>query len=216
MDTENAKSMMSEKLCPKCNKVVIPKANIFGLERCPECKASLDQVAWVSAQPEKSTPAAESPLPDKKSSGRILGFAPIVSREGALKTIKDSAIALLVLAAIQSVIFAFIARRGLIDTFLMAVLALLLLWLKSRIVAILLLIYSLLEGLATLLSFAGVENMGGKNIWLAAVIVWASINAVEATFKLHGKFAKEEPVVNGSPVSTAKEPDGFSQTKLGR
>lgn len=198
---------MNEKLCPKCNQVVIPKSNFFGLERCPECKTSLDHVAWISAQSEAKTTSVANPPPlSGKSRGRLWGFDPITSRDGALKTIKEAAIGLLVLAGIQTVIFAFVMRSGLIDTFLLAVLALLLLWLKSRIIAILVLVYSIVEGFATLLSFAGVENLGGKNIWLAALIVWTAIKAVDATFKLHGKYAEPDVIAKAASVPTIDNP----------
>jgi hypothetical protein len=32
------------------------------------------------------------------------------------------------------------------------------------------------------------EQQAGKNIFLAVIMLWVGIRAVEATFKLHGKF----------------------------
>ena len=38
------------------------------------------------------------------------------------------------------------------------------------------------------------ENLGGgTNIFLAVIVLWAAIRAVEATFKLRGKFSAQSP-----------------------
>jgi hypothetical protein len=127
-------------------------------------------------------------------------FDPIASRADALKTIKDVSIGLLVLAAIQTLLLAFIMRSALVDTMVLAILASLLWWLKSRVVAILLLILSILEAIATVVTLVGIANLGGKNVWLATLYVWAAFKAVEATFKLHGKYAETDAAPNGAPV----------------
>jgi hypothetical protein len=43
----------------------------------------------------------------------------------------------------------------------------------------------------TFLNKAAVISEGGSNIILALIVLWAGVRATEATFKLHGKFAKE-------------------------
>ena len=118
-------------------------------------------------------------------------FAKITNRDEALKTIKDSSMGLFFVAALQAGLGLFAAPSMLIDGILYAVLAAILLKWKSRVAAILLLLLGGAALVMTALNMAGVTNEGGRNITLAVIIFWVAIRAVEATFKLHGKFATE-------------------------
>jgi hypothetical protein len=53
----------------------------------------------------------------------------------------------------------------------------------------LLLLVSLAQGGVTVLNRLGVTSSGGKNIFLAIIMLIVGVRAVEATFKLHGRFA---------------------------
>ena len=116
-------------------------------------------------------------------------FTRINSREDALKTIKDCAMGFFLVAVLQGAIGYFIAPSLIIDGVLYAVLGAILLKWGSRIAAVLLLALGTLAAVSTLLNMLGVTAEGGNNIFLALIIFWAAVRSVEATFKLHGKYA---------------------------
>jgi len=118
-------------------------------------------------------------------------FTKIEGKDDALKTIKDSSMGFFFIAALQAVLGYFIAPSLIIDAVLYAVLAGILLKWKSRVAAVLLLLLGGAALVMTVLNKAGVTAEGGNNIILALIIFWAAIRAVEATFKLRGKFAEE-------------------------
>lgn len=120
-------------------------------------------------------------------------FAKIENRDDALKTIRDTSIAFLVVAGIQGAIVIFLAPSGLLDAALYVILGLILMKWKSRTAAVLLLLLSGLSAVVTVMNKLGLMSEGGSNILLALIVFWAAVRAVEATFKLHGKFAKEQP-----------------------
>jgi len=122
----------------------------------------------------------------KKKRTGLLGK--IENREGALKTIKESAYAFIFIALLQGAIGVFLAPSTLIDAALFLICAILLMWLKSRTVAIVLLLMSLGAVIMTVLNKIGVSTGGGSNIILAIIILFAAVKATEATFKLHGKY----------------------------
>ncbi|MCJ7777512.1 MAG: hypothetical protein MUP16_04270 [Sedimentisphaerales bacterium] len=119
-------------------------------------------------------------------------FRVITSREDAVKNIKDSSMAFLVLAGIQGGIGIFIMPSLIIDAVILAILAGLLWWLKSRVIACFLMLMTGLIAVTTFLSLVGIKGMGGRNIILAAIMFWAAVKSVEATFKLHGRFREEQ------------------------
>jgi ABC-type transport system involved in cytochrome c biogenesis permease subunit len=117
----------------------------------------------------------------------------IETRDIALKLVKDTSMLFFGLAAFQGIIGAiftpFLLIDALIDTFLAA-----LLWTsKSRVVAVILLLWSVGNVIVTTLSLFGIFEHSPKNVWLAVLFFLASINGVKATFLLHGKFAKIPP-----------------------
>jgi hypothetical protein len=75
---------------------------------------------------------------------------------------------------------------------LFSILAMLLLWLKSRIIAVALLLVSGSSLVMTLLRNFNSTKAGGPSIILAIIVFWISIKALEATFKLHGKFKENQ------------------------
>jgi hypothetical protein len=80
------------------------------------------------------------------------------------------------------------APSVLIDAGILALLGLILMKWHSRTAAVLLLLVSLGQATVTVLNRLGVTAMGGKNIVLAIIMVIVAVRAVEATFKLHGRF----------------------------
>ncbi len=118
-------------------------------------------------------------------------FAKIESKNIALKIIKDSSMGFFFVAALQAGLGYFITPSLIIDAILYAILAGILLKWKSRVAAVFLLLLGGAALVMTVLNKAGVTAEGGNNIILAVIIFWVAIRAVEATFKLHGKFAAE-------------------------
>ena len=118
-------------------------------------------------------------------------FGKIETKEDALKVIKDTAIAFYVVAALQIVLAFFIGLGAIIDGFIYIVLAFLLQKFNSKIVAALLLVITGIGVVFTFMNRFG-DGQGGRNIFLALVMIWASIRAVQATFSLSTLPSEEE------------------------
>jgi hypothetical protein len=118
-------------------------------------------------------------------------FARIKTRDDGLKTIKETSIAFLIIAGIQAAGGYFLAPSMIVDAVLFAALGLILLKWKARTAAIPLAILSGILVVVTILNKLGVISEGGTNIFLALIVFYAAIRAVETTFKLHGKFAEK-------------------------
>jgi len=128
-------------------------------------------------------------MEEKKKKARM--FAKIESRDDALQTIKDTSIGFFFIAVLQAGLGFFIAPSLIIDAILYAILAGILLKWKSRIAAVSLLLLGGGALAMTFLNLVGVTALGGNNVILGLLIFWAAIRAVEATFKLQGKFSEE-------------------------
>jgi len=116
----------------------------------------------------------------------------IDNREEALKIIKESSYVFLFIAILNGVTGFFISQLLIGYAILFSILAILLLWLKSRIVAVALLLVSVSSLVMTLLRNFNATKAGGPSIILAIIVFWISIKALEATFKLHGKFKENQ------------------------
>ena len=119
-------------------------------------------------------------------------FKWIDNKEEALKIIKESSYVFIFISILNAVVGYFIAPVLISYAILFSVLALLLLRLKSRIVAVLLFLLSAGSLVMTVLTNLGHTKGGGTNIFLALIVFWISIKALEATFKLHGKFKENQ------------------------
>lgn len=115
-------------------------------------------------------------------------FYRIAGKDDALKIIKETSIAFLVVAAIQGALGLFVSHAVFFDAAAYSILALALFIWKSRLAALLLSIISALSVLTTFLNKLGLASQGGTNIVLALIIFCVSARAVEATFKLHGQY----------------------------
>jgi len=119
-------------------------------------------------------------------------FSKIEDKNDALKAIKDVSLGFFLVAALQAGLGYFIAPSLIIDAILYAILAGILLKWKSRVAAVLLLLLGGGGLMMTILNMIGITSVGGNNVFLAVIVFWGAIRAVEATFKLHGKFASEK------------------------
>jgi hypothetical protein len=132
----------------------------------------------------------ENGMGDEEKEKKKGMFAKISSKDDALKIIKDCAMGFFVIAAIQVGIGYFIAPSLIIDAVLYVVLAGIMLKWNSRVAAVFLLIIAGFSVYMTVLNRLGMAAEGGNNIILAAIILWAAIRSVEATFKVNGKYAE--------------------------
>jgi hypothetical protein len=117
-------------------------------------------------------------------------FSSIDTREDALKMCKDAASGFFFVAALQGAIGFFLMPSMLVDGVLLAVLAFFLMKSQSRAAAVLLLLVSAGQATITVLNRLGLAQMGGKNIFLAVIMLIVAVRAVEATFKLQGRFTR--------------------------
>ncbi|MFM7640335.1 MAG: hypothetical protein ACKO45_02120 [Cyanobium sp.] len=122
-------------------------------------------------------------------------FTKIKSREDALKVMQYSSGSFFVLAAILGGIGVFLTPSMLIDAAILAMLAAILRTWKSRVAAVLLLLMSLGIVITTTLTKLGISKGVGSNIFLAVIVLWVAIRAVQATFLLHGRFAESKDSV---------------------
>jgi hypothetical protein len=119
-------------------------------------------------------------------------FKWIEDEDEALSIIMKSSYGVLIIAFLNGLIGSLTLPAVVPDAIFLLISGVLLLWLKSRIVAVLLLLFGIASLVVTLLNIAGYTQIVGTNIIFTIIIFWLSIKAVEATFKLHGKFREEE------------------------
>jgi hypothetical protein len=119
-------------------------------------------------------------------------FRPISDAESCRKVLKEVSVSFYVLAAIQAIVGALVMPGMIVDGILLAVLAVLVQTIKSRVAAILLLLLTSVMLVTTGMTVLGIAEMGGKNVWLALIAAWCGIKAVEATFKYHSKYKTSE------------------------
>ena len=115
-------------------------------------------------------------------------FSSIDAREDALKMARSAAHAFLFVAALNVAMGLLLQPSAFVDAIALTVLGVILLKWHSRVAAVLLLLISLGQGAVTVLNRLGV-TAGGKNMILAVIMVIVAVRAVEATFKLQGRFA---------------------------
>ena len=125
-------------------------------------------------------------------------YGPIETPEDAIAVVREMAKGYFFLAGLEAILSPFIGLLALVDAGLLAILAFILIKLRSRVAAVALLVVSLLEGYQTFANrFAG-ERYGGTNIFLAVIMIWAGIRSVRATFKYwklqHGSSMSIRPV----------------------
>lgn len=116
-------------------------------------------------------------------------LAKIADRDTANSMARESALAMLFWAVVQA---AFSWKYGsslLVHSVILAMGGLALLRWKSRAAAVMLALYALTNACLTLAINAGTPLPGGRNIALALMIAWTAFKAVEATFRLQGRFA---------------------------
>ena len=132
-------------------------------------------------------------MSNDKNSNLVAGIgllSKITSKEIALKVVKESSLIFILIGIYQGV-FSYLAGfyNGLIDSVLYIVLGLILRHRSSRAAAVILLILSVIAFAITLSNRMGYSTEGGSNIFFVVILLMVAIRAVEATYKLHGRFA---------------------------
>ena len=118
-------------------------------------------------------------------------FSKIESRADALKVVKDTSTGFFVVAALQAALSFLVGFSVLFDAVVYVVGGFFLRRFNSRIAAVVLLVLALFGAGVTVANKLGENLGGGNNIFLALIVLWAAVRAVEATFKLHGKYSAE-------------------------
>lgn len=121
-------------------------------------------------------------------------FSKIESREDALKVAKDTSMAFFVVGGIQAALSFLIGYSVLFDALIYVGGGFFLRRFNSRIAAVVLLVLAVVGAGVTFANKVGANLGGGNNIILALIILWAAIRAIEATFKLHGRFSAENAI----------------------
>jgi hypothetical protein len=118
-------------------------------------------------------------------------FSSIESRDDALKLVKDTSSAFFLLALLQAVLAPWLGLFLLLRAVLYAAGGFLVRRFHSRGAAFAMLLLASVGVIAAVSNLFGAKLGGGRNVLLALVLLWAAVRAVEATFKLHGRFAKK-------------------------
>lgn len=117
-------------------------------------------------------------------------FSKIASRDDALKVAKDTSSAFFFLAVLQGAFAYWVGLSVMFDAVIYAVGGFFVRRFQSRAAAVVLLVLALVGAVVTFGNRVGANIGGGNNIFLAIIVLWAAVRAVEATFKLHGRFAQ--------------------------
>ena len=111
-------------------------------------------------------------------------FWKVENKEEALYVIKQCSYGFLFVAALNILLGFLISMATIIDGVIYLVFGLLLLFFKSRVISILLLLISGAGIVVTFLNKMGVTS-GGSNVFLAIIVFYFAIASVYITFKYH-------------------------------
>lgn len=172
---------------------------------CPKC--GIVYAKYNALRQPAPAAAAPAPKPPKATATKNLKamFAKIENREGAIKVAKENGILFMVVAGIQGVLGFFIAKVLLLDAAAFATCGLFIYYKHSRVAAVIALLLSAAALASTIMNITGHKVGGGNNIFLAVIVVAGGVRAVEATFKLAGRFKERATrgVQKPTPPSTA-------------
>ena len=194
--------------CPKCSYTVSDRA-----PACPKCKLPLRDAlkprsdatdAMVGAPPaplgapaaaKSATPTASATTSAKvpwwKAGSTKSLFGRLESRADAITMIQGVSTAVLIIAAIQGLVGLFVDPGLLFDAVVYGILGGVLKKHHSRVAAVLLLMVAMGTTVVTFGNKIGASSSGGKNVMLALLVTLAAARAVEAAFKLQGRFREE-------------------------
>ncbi|MBV5319600.1 MAG: hypothetical protein JZU72_01380 [Chlorobium phaeobacteroides] len=119
-------------------------------------------------------------------------FSKIESRIDAIVLVEETTIGFFFVAGLQAILSIWQGVPVLVDAAIFALSSLFIRQFQSRVAAITLALYAAVSVALAATNTAGAYFGGNNNIFLSAILLWASIRAAEATIKLHGKFAIPE------------------------
>jgi hypothetical protein len=164
-------------------------------------KKTPDEFAQAMLERIQDPSKVTKPRPDKFGDQLRGLFSKIEDRDGAIKVVNETAGAFFGVAFIQAVVALFIGYAGFVDALIYAVLGAILMRFKSRVAAVILFLLAVVAAVVTFANLTGAKLGGGHNILLSLIVLWAGIRAVEATFKLHGRFSAVTAKSEGSASS---------------
>lgn len=110
---------------------------------------------------------------------------PMKNLDDALLVIKECFWFFIGIGILQSLIGLFLMPILISDGLIYIILGMLLKFLKSRLAAISLLLFSSVSLVVTILNRIGIIDIGGGNVFLAVVMIFIAIQAVRASFYYH-------------------------------
>jgi len=131
---------------------------------------------------------------------KIAWISKIETRDDALQVVKVASYAFFFLAALQMVLFLAVkSTSAIVVAGIVAACAAALL-VHSRAAAAVLLALSCLEGLATVAKMFGAHPGMGSNVFVAGLMIWVAVRAVQATWALERIPDDEEEEARPSAV----------------
>lgn len=122
----------------------------------------------------------------------IILFSKITDRDIALKITKETSLVFIIIGIYQCFVFYFVGINVvLVDAAIYIIFGFVLREWKSRVAAVILLIQASISAVITILHFLGYSSEGEVSIIIVIAILFIAVRAVEATFKLHGRFSNE-------------------------
>ncbi|NTV92990.1 MAG: hypothetical protein HGA72_06925 [Chlorobiaceae bacterium] len=119
-------------------------------------------------------------------------FSKIESRTDALVLVEETTIGFFFVAGLQTILSIWQGVPVLVDAAIFALSSVFIRQFQSRVAAVTLALYAAVSVALAATNTSGAYFGGNNNIFLSAILLWASIRAAEATIKLHGKFAAPE------------------------
>ena len=129
---------------------------------------------------------------NNNTKNHIILFSKITDKDIALNIIKETSLVFIIVGIYQCIVYYFIGINVvLVNAAICIIFGFVLRKWKSRIAAIILLIQACIAAVITILHFLGYTSKGEVSIIIVIAILFIAIRAVEATFKLHGRYSNE-------------------------
>ncbi|MFA5337746.1 MAG: hypothetical protein WC330_05390 [Candidatus Omnitrophota bacterium] len=122
---------------------------------------------------------------DKLAVLKTVWFGAIKTKDEAIRVVKEASNGFYAVAGLNIIIGIFLWKFYIIEGVIYLTVSTLLRLLKSRGAAIVLLLISVVAAISTISNFASKANGGGRNIFLAIIVLGMSIRAIQATYKFH-------------------------------
>ncbi|HEY9626993.1 MAG TPA: hypothetical protein V6C84_06810 [Coleofasciculaceae cyanobacterium] len=125
----------------------------------------------------------------RQTAKKVKWFSKIESREDAERVVKGCAFVFFIVAAIQTALSFIFGYLALVYAAIYIACGFFIRKFHSRVAAIIALLLTI-KGLFVTLVMVASGIISGSSIFPALAFVWCAMRAVEATFKLHGKYSQ--------------------------